>query len=135
MKRNLLEKKVKPIEAWGLPEVLRITGKQREDSSWKHGGRRGSLYPEFNHGLFEVFKNLGQLVEKYGFNRRHPAVKKASDYVFSCQTGKGDIRGNLGTQSMPYYCGVIMKLLVDAEYVDDFRIEKAFKWLLLVGHV
>lgn len=63
-------------------------------------------------------------------DRTCPGVSRAADYVFSCQTGEGDIRGMLANQYAPYYTGAIMSLLIKAGYGDDQRIEKGFRWLL-----
>jgi hypothetical protein len=66
----------------------------------------------------------------YEMDRRHPAVEKASEYVFSCQSEDGDIRGMLANQYAPYYTGALMSLLIKAGYADDPRIERGFRWLL-----
>ena len=56
--------------------------------------------------------------------------QKQVDFVFSCQTPEGDIRGILGTQYMPYYHGVITELLTRAGYAGDPRLERGLTWLL-----
>jgi hypothetical protein len=63
-------------------------------------------------------------------DRRHPAIENACEFVFSCQTDEGDIRGMLANQYAPYYTGAIMALLIKAGYGDDPRIEEGFQWLL-----
>ncbi|MGZ7208460.1 MAG: prenyltransferase/squalene oxidase repeat-containing protein [Methanobacterium sp.] len=63
-------------------------------------------------------------------NRNHESIKKASEYLFSCQSDEGDIRGILANQYAPYYTGAIMYLLIKAGYENDPKIEKGFKWLL-----
>jgi hypothetical protein len=43
---------------------------------------------------------------------------------------KGDIRGILGTQYMPYYHGAILELMIKAGYDTDSRVEQGLEWLL-----
>jgi hypothetical protein len=69
-------------------------------------------------------------VQQYGFTREHPQAQKASEFLFSCQTEEGDIRGILANQYATYYTGAIMSLLIQARYANDPRIEKGFRWLL-----
>jgi hypothetical protein len=132
-RRDLLEEETEPIEAlWELPATQRLLKKQQDDGSWRYRGKNRTAYPEINYDLLETFRSLGQLVQKHGFSQGHPAISRAAEYVFSCQTGEGDIRGILGTQYMPYYHAVLVELLVEAGYGDDPRIERAIEWLLSV---
>jgi hypothetical protein len=131
VKRDLLGEEAGPVEAlWELPDAQQLADKQQEDGSWRYPGKNREVYPETNYDLLETFKRLGQLVQKYGFDRRHPAIERAAEYVFSCQTEEGDIRGILGNQYMPYYQGVITELVITAGYGDDPRVEKGLDWLL-----
>lgn len=130
IKRDLLGKKVKAIEyIWDLPEVQKILNKQQPDGSWKPRSKKdensGIKYP-----LIETWKHFKYLIDKYELNKSHPSIKNASEYLFSCQSNEGDIRGILANQYAPYYTGAIMYLLIKAGYEDDPRIEKGFKWLL-----
>ena len=131
VRRDLLEKEAGPVERlWELPAAQKILKKQQADGSWRYPGQNRKRYPEINYDLLQTFKSLGQLVEKHSFDRRHPAIERAADYLFSCQTEEGDIRGILGTQYMPYYHGIITELLVKAGYAGDPRLEKGLDWLL-----
>ncbi len=128
-RRDLLGLDSGPIESvWELPEAARIIKKQRPDGSWKYPGRAGG--PGVKYGLIETWKQLRYLVDQYGMDRSRPAVSKAAEYVFSCQTEEGDVRGILASQYAPYYTGALMGLLIKAGYGDDPRIEKGFRWLL-----
>jgi hypothetical protein len=130
-KRDLLGEETAPVDAlWELPEAQKLLSKQQENGSWRYPGKNRSVYTETNYDLLETYRSLGVLVEKYGFHREHPAMAHAAEYVFSCQTAEGDIRGILGTQFMPYYHAVISELLIKAGYGDDARIEKGISWLL-----
>ena len=131
VQRDLMDEQVGPVEdLWELPEPARILRKQQPDGSWRYPGSNRGGFPEINYDLLQTWKNLGRLVEMYGFSRSHPAVSAAAEYVFSCQTEEGDIRGVLGTQYMPYYHGVIAEVLIRAGYQDDPRIVRGLDWLL-----
>ncbi len=108
VKQDLLEQDAGPVERlWELPEAARLVRKQRPDGSWKYPGSTHGGVPGQNYSLLETYRNLRLLVEQYGFTRAHPALQRAAEYVFSCQTAEGDIRGILGNQYMPYYHGAI----------------------------
>lgn len=114
---------------WDLPEAKKIVSKQQPDGSWKYpGGNKNIRSPE-NYNQIETFRNVGYLVEMYGFNTANPVIAKAADFLLSFQTDAGDIRGILGTQYTPYYTAGILELLIKAGYADDYHIDKAFKWL------
>ncbi len=66
----------------------------------------------------------------YGLTREHPCIKRAAEYLFSCQTEEGDIRGILGEQYTPYYNGIFVSILNNAGYAKDSRVEHIIKWLL-----
>ena len=102
------------------------------DGSWRYPNLNASRSSVQNYSLLETFRNLGILVEKYGLNKDHSSIKRAAEYLFSCQTDEGDFRGILGNQHMPYYSGVIMELLIKAGYGDNPSIDRGFKWLLSV---
>ena len=132
-RRDLLGEPVPPVETlWELPEAARLARKQQPDGAWKYPGK--TIDPETgeNYFLIETYRNLRLLVERYGFTRAHPAIQRASDYVFSCQTAEGDIRSILGNQYMPYYHGAILELLIKAGYADDPRVLAGLEWLLTV---
>lgn len=129
-KRDLLDERVESIDKiWVLPAVDKILKKQLDDGSWPVKGKKsentGVKYP-----LIETWKQLRFLIQQYQMDKTHLSIKKATEYIFSCQTDEGDIRGILANQYAPYYTGAMMYLLIKAGYHDDLRIEKAFKWLL-----
>jgi Squalene-hopene cyclase C-terminal domain len=128
---DLLEERGEPTERlWELPEPQRVLRKQRDDGSWKHRGTTKYRYPTINSDLAETLRCVSLLVEKHGFTDRHPAIPRAADYLFSCQTEEGDFRGILGTQYTPYYQGLIMEMLIQVGYANDSRIGRGFEWLL-----
>jgi hypothetical protein len=131
VRRDLLSESVGSVQGlWELPEAHKIFRKQQENGSWCYPGRNREVYPETNYDLLETFRQLGFLVEEYALNRRHPQIARAAEYLFSCQTREGDIRGILGTQYMPYYHAVICELLIKAGYGEDPRIQMGLDWLL-----
>jgi Prenyltransferase and squalene oxidase repeat len=128
-KRDLLGEQVGPVNyLWQLPEAQRILRKQLIDGSWPRSGVE--KHHAVNYHLVETWRNFRFLVEQYGFTREHPQGREAAEFLFSCQTEEGDIRGILANQYATYYTGAIMSLLIQAGYEDDPRIEKGFQWLL-----
>jgi squalene-hopene cyclase-like protein len=128
--RDLLGKiDKKPEVLWDLPEAQKIVKKQQQDGSWKYAGGNKNIRSIENYNQIETFRNLGYLVEMYGFNKSNPVAAKAADFLFNFQTNEGDIRGILGNQYTPYYTAGILELLIKAGYADDYRIKEAFKWL------
>jgi hypothetical protein len=129
--RDLLGEKVKPIETlWDMPCVERILRKQQGDGSWKYPGGSARIRSQEDYDQIETYRMLGELVEKYGLNRRHPQIRKAAEFLFRCQTADGDFRGIYGPLYSPNYSAGIMELLIKAGCGDDHRIEKGFDWLL-----
>jgi hypothetical protein len=128
---DLLGERVEPIETlWETEAVVRLIHRQQADGSWRYPGKSYDPVSNANYDLLETYRIVRLLVEMYGFRRDHPVLAGAADYLFSCQTEEGDIRGILGNQYMPYYHGAILELLVKAGYQDDPRLEKGLQWLL-----
>jgi hypothetical protein len=128
-RRDLLGEDPGPVQHLSqLPEAQKILRKQLPDGSWPRSGEK--KHPAINYALIETWKKFRYLVEQYGFTRQHPQARQAAEFLFSCQTEAGDIRGMLANQYATYYTGAIMSLLIQAGYQDDARIEKGFQWLL-----
>ncbi|MBN1995971.1 hypothetical protein JW935_00380, partial [candidate division KSB1 bacterium] len=132
VKRDLLQEQVPPISTvWQLPEVQKILKKQQSDGSWKYTGKKDpDNYPAYHYPLVETWKQFRFLVDKYEMDRTHEGVQKAAEYLFSCQTGDGDIRGFIGNQYATYYTGAMLGLLIKAGYTNDPRVEHGLHWLL-----
>ncbi|MBN1797694.1 MAG: terpene cyclase/mutase family protein [Spirochaetales bacterium] len=129
--RDLMRKQVEPIDTiWQLTEVQKLFKKQQSDGSFKSTNQNQYKYPDVNYSLIETWKQFRFLIQKYEFTNKVPAVEKAAEYLFSCQTDEGDFRGFLAGQYAMYYSGAIMGLLIQAGYQNDPRIEKGFQWLL-----
>ncbi len=130
VRRDLLDEEVGPIcRLWELPGAQKILKKQAPDGSWDRSGSK-KKHKAINYNLIETWKGFRVLVEKYGFNRENAAAEKGAEYLFSCQTVEGDIRGFIANQYATYYTGAVMSLLIKAGYEDDQRIERGFQWLL-----
>lgn len=133
IKKDLLEVKVESINIlWELPEVEKILRKQQDNGSWKYSGGKKDIRTQENYNQLETYRQLGFLIEKYGFNKKHPVIEKAAECLFSFQTEEGDFRGIYGNQYSPNYSAAIMELLIKAGYSTDTRIDKGFEWLLSI---
>lgn len=132
-RRDLLGEDVGPVSSlWDLPEPRKLLKRQQEDGSWVYPGKNPERYPDVNYRLLETFKRLRLLVGKYGFDRSHPAIERAAEYVLSCQTEEGDIRGAYASQYHPHYDGVFLEYLIKAGYQDDSRVKRCLEWMLSV---
>lgn len=112
-----------------LPNARKIVDRQQKDGSWKYARNNAAVRSQENYDQIETFRQLGYLVESFGFDRSCPVVKKAAEFLFSFQTATGDIRGILGNQYSPYYTAAILELLIKSGYIKDERVERAFAWL------
>lgn len=131
VRRDLLDEALPRQETlWDLPEAVRLLAKQQADGSWNYPGQSNT--PRQNYALLQTYRCLRLLVEVYGLTAEHPALQKAAAYLFSCQTPQGDIRGILGNQTMPYYHGAILELLVKAGLGYDPHVRCGLDWLLSV---
>jgi hypothetical protein len=129
VRRDLLGEEAGPVSRlWQLRGAQKILRKQGPHGSWDRSGEK--KHQAINYKLIETWKQFRFLVEVYGFNREDLSTAKAAEFLFSCQTEEGDIRGFLANQYATYYAGAIMSLLIQAGYEDDPRIEKGFQWLL-----
>jgi hypothetical protein len=129
VQRDLLDEDAGDVRnLWELLAPQKMLRKQNADGSWPRAGKH--KHAAINYPLIETWKQLRYLVEQYGFTRQHPQLARAAEFVFSCQTDEGDIRGMLANQHATYYTGAILSLLIQAGYADDERIEKGFQWLL-----
>lgn len=130
-RRDLLAEKSGPAsQLWRLPGAERILGRQNADGSWAYPGGNPRIRTRANYDQLETFRQLGVLVEEFGLSRRHPALARACEFLFSFQTREGDFRGIYGAQYATTYVGAILELVVKAGYARDQRVAKAFDWLL-----
>jgi hypothetical protein len=132
--RDLAGEKTGSVEdLWQLPQPKSLTNRQLDNGAGRYpGGGKSHFRETQGYNQLETYRNLGELIEKYGMDKRHETVRKAASYLFSRQTDEGDFRGIYGTQYSPNYSAAIMELLIKAGYSSDSRIEKGFRWLLSV---
>jgi hypothetical protein len=130
-RRDLLGSSADPVGAlWDLPEARRVLGKQTQNGSWRYPSGNHAIRSQENYDQLETFRQLGILVEKFGFTRQHPSIERAATYLLSFQTDEGDLRGIYGNQYATTYVGAILEVLIQAGYADDPRIANALAWLL-----
>jgi len=130
-KRDLLGQDAGPVEQlWGSDAVVRLLRKQQGDGCWKYRGAKPGLRSQEDYEQLETYRIVGELVERYGFTRKHPSMSRAAEFLFSRQTPEGDWRGIYGRQYTPNYSAGILELLVKAGYERDPRAKRAFEWLL-----
>jgi hypothetical protein len=127
--RDLKGQLVQVQDLWQEREAQSLLKKQLPDGFWKYPTKPGNTAEE-NLDQYQTFKNLGVLIEKYGFDRIYPAVQKTAEYFFAAQTTEGDFRGIYDKQYTPNYTAAIAELLIKAGYADDRRIKRVFDWLL-----
>ena len=128
-KRNLLGEEVDIEKLWTLPRVKKILEKQQSNGSWVYPNKKASLRSPTNYNQYQTYKTVAELVEFYGLNKGHDAIRKAAEYLFSFQTKKGEFRGMYGNQYSPNYSASITEFLIKAGF-DGARIEKSLDWLL-----
>jgi hypothetical protein len=113
-----------------LSEVKQLAKGQRRDGSWSYAGGKPGVYPAHHYPLVETFRRFRLLVDRYRLDCSNDVVNKAADYLLSCQTGEGDVRGFIGNQYATYYTGAVLALLIKAGRAVDVRVEKGLRWLL-----
>jgi hypothetical protein len=128
-KRCLLGEEVDIEELWTLPRVKRILKNQGSNGSWIYPNKKATLRSLTNYNQYQTYKTIAELVGFYGLNKKHDAIRKAANYLFSFQTKEGEFRGMYGNQYSPNYSGSITEFLIKAGY-DGMRIEKSLNWLL-----
>jgi hypothetical protein len=129
VRRDLLGEEHRPVQClWELPGPQKILKKQLADGSWPRLGE--NKHQAINYRLVETWRQFRLLVEQSGFTRDHPKARQAAEFLFSCQTEAGDIRGILANQYATYYTGAILATLIQAGYEEDMRVEKGLQWLL-----
>lgn len=127
--RDILEKPAESIETlWDLRIPKQILRKQQSNGSWKYPGKNAWYTTDYDQ--LETYRELGFLVQMFGFNKSHPAIENAAEYLFSKQSEQGDFRGIYADQYSPNYTAAIAELLIVAGYDSDPRIQRVFDWLL-----
>ena len=129
-RRELLGEATPEISLAELPGVHRAVARQLPDGRWKYPGGNPDIRSRAAYDQLETYRQLGELVCKFGLDYHHPAVAAAARFLSSCQTEAGDYRGIYGRQYTPNYSAAITELLIRAGYEDSAQVEKAMRWLL-----
>ncbi len=128
-RQNLLGERVDIEKLWTLPQIEKLLEKQQSNGSWLYPNKKATSRSPTNYNQYQTYKTVAELVEFYGLNKKHEAIKQAAQYLFSFQTEQGEFRGIYGNQYSPNYSASITEFLIKAGY-DDTRIEKSLDWLL-----
>ncbi len=128
-KRDLLREEVNIEQLWTLPRVKKILEKQQPNGSWIYPNKKAILRSPTNYNQYQTYKTVAELVEFYGLNKKHEAIRKAAEYLFSFQTKEGEFRGMYGNQYSPNYSASITEFLIKAGY-NGVRARKSLNWLL-----
>ena len=129
--RDLMDDNVGSVKhLWEMKQPKRMLNKQQEDGSWRYPNPKEDIRTIKGYNQVETFRILAILIEKYLLNREHPAVERAAEFLFGCQTEEGDFRGVYWNQYSPTYSAAFMELLIKAGYHDDKRIALGLNWLL-----
>ena len=128
-RRKLLGEEVEIEELWTLPQVKRILKNQQSNGSWIYPNKKATLRSPTNYNQYQTYKTIAELVEFYGLNKKHDAIRNAAEYLFSFQTKEGEFKGMYGNQYSPNYSASITEFLIKAGYEGEI-IEKSLDWLL-----
>jgi Squalene-hopene cyclase C-terminal domain len=131
-KRDLLNEKKSLTILWQDPEAQKIIRRQNKNGSWLYPAAKEQIRTKENYNQIETYRNLGYLIEQFGFTKKHVSIQNAAEYLFRFQSKEGDFRGIYGNQYSPNYTAGITELLVKAGYEKDVRIKKVFDWLISV---
>ena len=96
-KKDLLGKEVNVEQLWILPRVKEILRKQRSNGSWTYPNKKAILRSSTNYNQYQTYKTVAELVEFYGLSKKHGAIRKAAEYLFSFQTEDENLRGCTAT--------------------------------------
>jgi hypothetical protein len=130
-KRDLLKEDPGPSKnLWSQQDATKLLEKQREDGSWRYPGKGIGVKYGQDYDQLETYRNLTQLIDLYEITKDHPAIWRASEYLFTKQTDEGDFRGIYAAQYTPNYTAAIMETLIKVGYSGDRRVEAGFIWLI-----
>jgi hypothetical protein len=130
-KKDLLGEEANIEQLWTMQLVKKILKKQQPNGSWIYPNKKAILRSPTNYNQYQTYKTVAELVEFYGLNKKHEAVRKAAKYLFSFQTKEGEFRGMYGNQYSPNYSASITEFLIKAGY-NGIRIKKSLNWLLTI---
>lgn len=128
--RALLDEAPSMGPVHGSKPVLTLLRKQGEDGRWRFRSPRTVVPSLDNNDQVETYRSLGLLIELYGLDSGHEAIRKAAEFVLAHQTEEGDIRGIYGHQYTPNYTAGFLELFAKAGMAGDERVRLGLEWLL-----
>ncbi|MFC2156252.1 hypothetical protein ACFLT9_00305 [Acidobacteriota bacterium] len=132
-RRDLLGETMGDVsEFWRSKDAQRIIIRQKSDGRWEYPNPKERIRKKEHYDLLETYRQLGYLVEYFGFDRTHSSIRLAKEFVFKYQSGEGDIRGIYWNQYSPNYTAGFLELFLKAGYSDDEEILKGLEWLLSI---
>jgi hypothetical protein len=117
------------------PEAQKILTRQNNNGSWDYPAAKEQIRTKENYNQIETYRNLGYLIEQFGFTIKHSSIQNAAEYLFKFQSKEGDFRGIYGNQYSPNYTAGISELLIKAGYEKDDRIKRVFDWLISIRQI
>jgi hypothetical protein len=131
VRRDLLHQRLAPTDFASHPAVVRLLRRQRTDGSFPYpGGGVPRLRQWEDYDQLATHTALLELVGRYGLTRRHPAIARAAEFLFSRQTPDGDFRGMYGTQYATTYTALIVTVLIEADYTSDSHVDRCLRWFM-----
>ncbi|MBM3713719.1 MAG: hypothetical protein FJW56_09870, partial [Actinobacteria bacterium] len=75
---DLLNSTVMPENLWQLSGSQKILKKQQKNGSWVYPGGNEVIRSKENYNQIETYRQMGFLIEEFGFTIKHPAINKAA---------------------------------------------------------
>ena len=87
-RRDLQGEVVPPVETlWELPAARGLLRRQMDSGAWPYpGGGKPEHRASEDYDQIETYRTLAILVEKYGFDRRHPTIRATARQRETCVT-------------------------------------------------
>jgi hypothetical protein len=117
------------------PLVTALIALQNPDGSWSESDHPASSFDSPIMATAQALARLGYL----GFDRRHPGVARAADYIFSRQRQDGgwplvsyraERDEGEGYSMIPLQTALPLRALALCGYAEDPHAERAYEWLL-----
>jgi hypothetical protein len=117
------------------PLVTALLALQNPDGSWSEGDHPASNFDSPIMATAQALARMGYL----GFDRRHPAVARSADYLFSHQRRDGswplvsyraERDEGEGYTMIPLQTALPLRALALCGYAEDPLTEQAYEWLL-----
>jgi hypothetical protein len=91
--RDLLDKTIIVENIRQLQEPQKILSKQNKNNWCEYAATKEIIRSKENYNQLEAFRNLGFIMEEFGFTKKNSAIENGAEYIFTFQTEEGDFRG------------------------------------------